>query len=506
MRKALAILFVLGFGLAAWWLGLAQPKEPPPGPDGEAGIEIAGTWQSGIKVQNLSLGTATVSLQFIDQNGNTVGDAVTAALGPRASREFYLSALPIPNGRYSVVVRSDAPVAAVATQTNYTSGVADSYAASNGARLVSIPYLYRGLDNWYTTVFVQNTDSSAATVRLVAYREGRSPLVLTASVPPRATKAFDTQSALFDPLGTGFRGSAKVSADGDQPLAVTVFHTRLAGAVHILASPRGSEVTNPGTTLALPSLYRGVNGWNSTIQLFNPSTSQTIVATIAFRRDFNWGRGGPWVRSGIVLRPRGSYEFSLATTTLGMSASDSEVKEPGPVEELSTEEEATIEGYLPDGFRGVAAVVANGPIQAQVINTNYGRDMGMGYEGIPNETLTSRLAFPSLYANFGQGPWTSSLRVQNRTDRSVTLNFTFKADDDVMGGRTWRRTGLVLPAMGSVEISMATSPVDGGSPLPAGFRGSAIVEATDAAVKLAGAAIHTNYGRSVANTYTGISF
>lgn len=440
-------------------------------------------WRSGIKVQNLSDRVGTVTLEFVDEEGDTVGGEVTQQLPGLGSVEFYLTTLPIPDGRFSAVVLADVPIAAVATQTDYGDGVADSYNASSGAQEVGVPYVYRGINDWYTTVFVQNAGTETATVWLRVAAPGVDPVLVSASVPPKATKAFETSTDAFDALGSDFRGSGVVNSTEGVELAVTAFHIRVGGTVHVMTSMKGSDAANTGTTVALPSLYRLLNNWRSGIQVLNPSATETVDVTLTFRPDHGYMSGGPWTKSGITLGPREDYEFYLTVHAVDGGS------------------------LLPDAFRGSAMVSATGPVQVNVIHTRYERDVAMGYAGIDVDSASSRLSFPSLYGDFGYGPWNSGIKVQNLSgSASATVDFTFRADEGILEGGTWRRTGVELPPMGSFEYYLSATPLDGGGPLPSGFRGSATVEVVEGSAAIVGTAIHTNYWRHVANMYTGISY
>lgn len=444
---------------------------------------LAGDWRSGIKVQNLSDRAGTVTIEFVNDQGETVGDPVSQSLPASSSIEVYLTTVAIPNGRYSAVVRADVPIAAVATQTNYGAGLADSYNASTGASSIGVPYVYRGINDWYTTIFVQNASDATTTVSVRVEASGVSPVVVSAAIPAKATHVFDVSSSAFDALGSGFRGAATVTSNEGASLAVAAFHIRNYGTVHVMTSMKGSEAANTGAQIALPSLYRLLNNWRSGIQVYNPSASDTVQVTLTFRLDQDYLNGGPWTKSGISLGPRQSYEFYLATNTVDGGS------------------------LLPDAFRGSAMVAATGAVQASVIHTNYDRDVAMGYVGVAADAATSRLAAPSLYGGFGYGPWNSGIKVQNLSaSASATVNFTFRADEGVLDGGTWRRTGVVLPPLGSFEYYVAATALDGGSPLPAGFRGSAVIEATGASAGIVGTVIHTNYTRRVANMYTAINY
>lgn len=471
-RLLVALLILATFSVT---LAPAESKEAITGAAAFAEaspLSLEGGWQSTIKVQNLGNRAGTVILEFRDTSGKVVGEGVSREITAGGNLEVNLNDLPqktLPPGRYGAVISSDVPIAAVATQSNVSDGIADSYPASLGAKTVDIPYVFRRLNDWYTTLFIQNTSQDPA---LYEFRVGG--VSVRGSISGGGNEAIDLGASTFGALGSSFSGSGVLEAS--QNVAVVVVQARGAGPFQAMVATLGIPAVDASAVVALPSLYKGVNGWRSRLQVRNPSAAQRVRVTLMLRPDQGTVAGGPWVRSGINIEPGGVYELDLAADEL-----------------------------LVNDFRGSAIISGDGVIEAAVIHTNLDKGVATGYGGVPVFGAKSRVSLPVLYKNFGAGSWKSGIKIQNLDSNSATVSVTFRGDEGIAGG-VWKKTGIVLRPFGSQELYLDGLSLDGGKVLPDGFKGSAVVEAAAVAAHVAATALHTNYVQGVAVMYNGIAY
>ena len=462
-----------------------------PNERGGAGLAgVGGTFDSGIKIQNLSSTEATVLPTLYNETYplSTPLTLDASVVAPGGSVEYWLPGLSeVPSGKYSIVVFSDQPIASVATHTNYPVGIADSYnGVGAGATTLYIPYVYRGLNDWFTDITVQNCDpTTTAHVSLTVRGGGLTfPPYGPVAIEPSQAYTFETSAAEFSNLGSAFMGSATVTSTEAVDLAGEVNEIRVAGSTHVMTSFRTLTSADAGSLMLLPSLYRQFgNLWRSGIQIQNTSDSATATVDITFRSDPGEVAGGPWHKTGVTIDPQEAYQFYL----------------PGdPVDEGGT---------LPDGFKGSATIEASGAaVSAMVIHTNYPADVAEGYIGIPPSAATSHLSAPSLYKNFGAGTyiWRSGIKVQNvDPSNPVTVTFTFSPDPGNPGGGTL--SNVSIDPGSAFEMYLPGTALDGAVLLADGFKGSAVIEVVGTGA-IVGTVIHTNYGRGVANMYGAINY
>lgn len=490
MKRGGRLFLIMGL-LCVLLLGVGSTSARSPYDHRFAGLSsVGGTWDSGIKIQNLSsTDTADVVPTFYNETYPSGLTVTGSSISPGGSVEYWLPVVSeVPAGKYSAVISSNEPIAAVSTHTNYSVGIADSYnGMSAGASTLYVPYVYRGLNDWFTEITVQNCDSvMTANVSLTVRGEGLgSPITYgPVVIQPNAAYTFDTSTAEFSGLGSTFKGSATVTSAEGVDLAGAVNEIRVGGSTHVMTSFRALTSADAGSLILLPSLYKHFGTlWRSGVQIQNTDLSATATITIIFRSDPGVVSGGPWTKSGVTIGPQEAYQFYLPGDPLDGG------------------------GTLPDGFKGSATIEASGAaVSAMVIHTNYTADVAEGYIGIPPSAGTSHLSTPSLYKNFGAGSyiWRSGIKVQNvDTNNPVTVNFTFSADPGNPGGGTL--SNVSIDPGSAFEFYLPLSGLDGGTPLPDGFKGSAVIEVVGTGT-IVGTVIHTNYGRGVANMYGAINY
>lgn len=462
-----------------------------------------GTWQSGIKIQNLDpSNTANLSVSLYGSSGGSPVHVISQTSGgsplvaqPNKSVEVYLpSFTSVTAGQYSAVVSSDRSVGAVVTTTNYPYGMADSYNSMVPATSVFVPYVYRNHNNWSTEIFVQNTTNSTVTGTIVftepsssvSYSDsGVHTKTVDFSIPEFGTQSFDTLTSTYNDLGW-FIGSATIEASG--PVAVMANQTRLAGSGdvqgNVLISARGLSSTDAGTKILLPSLYNNFAGasgiWRSGIKIVN-SSSSTANITVEFKSDP--GMPSFTGTKTLSIPAGGNTELYLPGTTLTTPA-----------------------GPMPSQFKGYAVINSNVPVVATVQHTNYdgasGYGVAVGYAGFAGGSRN--ISLPSLY-NWpsGSGVWVSGIKVQNYGTSNATFTITYSADPDSVSNLNGTRSNVTLTPGQAIEFYFGGPVLDGNGSIPSGWKGSAFIQGSSGA-QLVATVIHTNYGRHVATMYTGV--
>jgi hypothetical protein len=241
------------------------------------------TWVSSINVLNLDEAEdATIVLVFYGTEANPVSSYPLDPLPPSQSVEVYLPSIPdgvLPDGRYSVVIYSDKPVAAVGTLGGdigavHFVGSYSSVAADDATTPVYIPALLRNYYNWTSFLTVQNAGTSSANITVDYYAEGNPTSQHQDSatgVPPGVSVDFNIAEASYaTDLGSTFKGSAVVSCT--QPLAVIDDQTTPSGQTQSY-----NGLAAGAQTVYVPDLYNGYYSWVSSINIQNMGTVPTTV-------------------------------------------------------------------------------------------------------------------------------------------------------------------------------------------------------------------------------------
>ncbi|MBI4301396.1 MAG: hypothetical protein HY664_02175, partial [Chloroflexi bacterium] len=267
--------------------------EPPiagvPSPPGSVNSAPSVNWDSVIIVQNKGSATAQIQLQFYQiPNGSLAKVTDVFTLQPGRALPVIISAFSdLTPGKYSVVILSTQPVAAV-VNSHASNGSADSYSDPVGnTNSVNFPNVNRNLGptQWNTPFYIQNADTAATNNLSIAfYRFSDGVLVTTLSgisLNPGASYEVDpvTVSGL---------------SDNTQYSVVATASVRLAGAIMQYDAPVNNALATSGfnsggTKAFLANLNRnlGTDQWNTPFIIQNIGASATDL-TIEYY-DFNTG-------------------------------------------------------------------------------------------------------------------------------------------------------------------------------------------------------------------------
>lgn len=271
-----------------------------------------GTWDSSFNIINLdTTSTATVSVTFYAEDGTPQSIACLRGspcelanpftLAPGAKEEIYVPGVPgLADGRYSVVVSADRPIAAIASLAgnDNNSFYTASYTGMEDKSQVSmfLPGVQWQFYAWDSHFSTQNLTAADQDISVEFYAEGSNTVCHTEG--PHSTPmysswhldvgALDLSACNVDGVA-GYNGSAKVTAAG--PIAVVDNQTTNPASADCLGCH--FEVAYSGfvqgeTTLYVPDLYlhsfpaTGSTGWNSSMNVQNVGTADTVV-TIDFK-------------------------------------------------------------------------------------------------------------------------------------------------------------------------------------------------------------------------------
>jgi hypothetical protein len=200
------------------------------------------------------------------------------------------------NTLYSARITSSQPLAAIVRQRR--DNVFMTYnCVSSGSTTVHAPLIMNNYYGWDTSMTVQNTSASSASITMYYYNSGGSVVkTSTDSIPAYSSHAYYTPS---QGLADGFIGTARVTSN--KPVVVVVNQS----APHGSTPKRGLSYngTSGGSTLVvIPDLmnYWGTQNWVSSVNVKNLSSTTSTVATLTY--------GGQSYNSPTI-QPNGSKTF-----------------------------------------------------------------------------------------------------------------------------------------------------------------------------------------------------
>ncbi len=404
-----------------------------------------GAWDSSFTVVNLGTTTATVSVTFYDEAGaSSQPPSLGTSTGP-ISNPFSLNAGAsveillfqtgtLPDGRYSVVISADQPIAAIANLTNSIGGTAPYFNGSYsgledvGQTIMYMPAITQAYYGWNSHLSMQNLTASAMDITVKFYVEQSNVVCHTEG--PRSTPAFASWHVdvgalalpdACDPDGHGYNGSATVEASG--PIAAVDNQT--VDAYGFTQDYGG--FTGGATTIYATALYHEYYGWNSSINVQNVGTVTTTVYV-------NYSDG---VTNTQTLGPNASYLFY-------------QPHEPHPA-----------------GTYFSAIITADQPLVA-VINAATSPEVGQAQTY--NAFLAGGTKFGLPLTMKGYYGWNTSFTVQNIGSADVNVQITYAPDPSVgFTGKTYT-AGPIEPGA-NLEVYQPVDP-----DLPSGYHGAVTVE------------------------------
>lgn len=368
----------------------------------------AGTWASGIQIQNQSDQQANITVKFYwadndPVNGGTLAYTHTDTIDAKKSVTYYVPNLTgLPDGFVgSAVVEADQPIAAI-LNTNKVVGTTEPnrLGSANGvltpSTTVYAPYLRRNYYSRFNSyIAVQNTSNTAADVTITykAYADGSTAATETASVSAYSSRIFYQNETAG--LGDGFRGGAVV--ESTVPLAVVV-NDADSGASEITSSFESYNGLSEGsTTLYLPKL--SCNYYTHYQSSFTVQNVGDTAATITANYTFKSSTDGQ------------TYTFSKTSGLI----------QPGAVWGPYLAAEA--QSGITQGFMGTgsAIVTSSQPLVGVVTETNLNLGTTYIFEALP--TGGTSILFPKFDRNYYG--YNGGIQFQNVSGSDATVYATF---------------------------------------------------------------------------------
>lgn len=398
--KVSKITFVLALALtvllAAGWAVSAQGG-------------IGGNWNTGVQIQNIGDDTASVLIEYYDETGTCVlTDTVSISAG--SSVNVYppgdYTDTELPDGKYSAVLSSDQPIAAVANNVNRGSEIGDSYLGSEaGSQQVYAPLIFRNYSSYTSIIFAQNATPSSQDITIALYPVGESTPAVSktySGVPGYATQEINLASGDFSGFGNTY-GSAIISG-GSGDVAVVVVSNRQPGTdlsqlVHL--EYRGISAAFAGKHFFAPLVFKNHNAWDSGVNLQNIEAVTTTV-TITYTAS-SLSSAYPLVKTGnMQLGPNAGGVFYLPRSDMNGLGED-----------------------LPDGFFGGVELSSDTADILAIVNAvNYAGSSAVGssYEALSPAAATSSIAGPLIFR--GWADTETGINLQNVGDATTDVRLT----------------------------------------------------------------------------------
>lgn len=252
-----------------------------------AAAQLGDTDVSSFTVQNVSGGTANVTVSFVAEDGTVytptdLGGSITNpfSLVDGASQQVFVPNVPaaqLPSGRYAVVISSDAQVVAQAGLAGTGSlRFSGSYVGfDSGATTFYMPTVNFNYYGWYSMLTVQNVGTADTDVTVtITCSDGTVGTLSTTGLAEMASVTW----ALKSVTPTGFsastvcEGSAVIESTGEAIVAVNNNNKPLVGATNTFeGAASGSD------TLYIPNLMKNYSGWNSALTIQKLTAGNTTV-------------------------------------------------------------------------------------------------------------------------------------------------------------------------------------------------------------------------------------
>jgi hypothetical protein len=358
----------------------------------------------------------------VTATGRRRGSSIGALVALDAFQGPELKAAPLPRPPSPPAVTPPSPPPPGARPQAAAHGAVPAPAAR-----IALPVVMRERNGWTTSISLENAgdEDASGTIRFLN-EAGAQVATHPFSLTTVGSLRLDPRS--IEGLPDGFAGSVDIQST--QPVAASVTEIRDGtDAQSYAGTSAGSE------RISVPLLFKGYNGWDSTLSIQNLGDTSTPVTVTYNRTD---STGAPWTEAVTVP--------ARASVTLTQSTNAS----------------------LPAGFAGSAVVSGpSGANLAAVVNTLHTSGAAASYEsvGIGGVRLNAPLLFKEA------GGWNTGLQVQNVGSRVTQVTVTYRASS---GAGEWREQASIGPGAAVTLYQPANAQ------LPNGFVGSAIVTSNNA--------------------------
>lgn len=409
----------------------------------------SGSFTTYLAFQNTTNSSANVSLQYYDENGNSLPNGAFSCASVTAQSECVVGIPPFASGsKGSGVLFSDQPLAVVVPEATPYGGSAYVINAGGAPSLVAPLAINGAFGGYFTQLTVFNGGATAANVTINFYNQDGSPAPSASNqiftLSPHTSRTFaqnDPNSGLPGPSGSssGFSGWAQISGSQGSQLTAQVLEQNLNA--HFVAIANAQPVPFGQTRLYAPAVFNQAFGAFVTgVNVVNPTANATVVKITYYD---NTGK-------------------TIGTPTSQVLAAHAV---------LSVFQPAA--AYLSSGFYGSAEIDGNDLVM--VVNENGGLTAtGNAESGVYNAVSggSNQVSLPVM-SNGGYG-YTTGTTILNAgsTAESVTITYF-----DTTGANKGQATYTIQPH--------ASQPIfQGNASLPSDFYGTAQITTTDTAANL----------------------
>jgi len=258
--------------------------------------------------------TASVLVQFYDiDTGTEISDAMQgfSILPGRAQpvRPWGIANLP-DGGKYSVVVSSSQPVAAIVnhhdlpydpTRVNTRSMSAIGF--GSGGQRVYCPNINKEYAGWNTPFYIQNTGSASTnvTIEFYTFSDGSEVSGAQKVISLQPGRSYEYDPVAENTLPGGAQYSVVATADPGGTIVGTVLQLATAGEGGL----NNNCFNAGGTNVYLPNILKSYAGWDTPFVVQNIGTVETTL-TIRYY-DFTTGSEVYTVDPAPTIQPRMSY-------------------------------------------------------------------------------------------------------------------------------------------------------------------------------------------------------
>jgi hypothetical protein len=466
---------------------------------------------SWIRIQNMGSAPATITINYVDGNGQTINSQTCPAWGvcpylvPGAGFTFSeRDNGGLPGGfAGSAVITSDQPIAVLLAKNAGDPGsyrtAGDVVALSAGTGELFLPLISNrdgDAQNWDSRFAIQNMGTTTACVTLVYTANGTDDEISRdsgqnpATPQPGCSKgglAIAPGGTLFRSpsdmgVGPSFTGSVRVElTENDQGTSPSQQSIVATADVYSNNSPQiasyaGLTADDMGTSLVLPLIERNADGqWSTNFEIMN--SDPTKPANVSIRID-GWDGGNNFVSKTASFSVRASRQcFQDSDWANCLNSGDT----------------------LPQGFHdGTAWVNSDQPIGIIVARGSNQSSDYVSYRGLRTDRAGQQVYLPLVDKD--------ASTAANRTGWNSWVRIMV-----VDGGPANIRIRYIDPSLPWGEVAYDTSmyrtatfiqPWEQG--LPAGFSGSMVVESDRPIVALADVTVG-NFGGDPDLMYEGVS-
>jgi hypothetical protein len=287
-----------------------------------------GNYSTALVLQNPSTSDTTATIQYYNDFGNpansqtvTIPKASTVTVKQSDTAAGLSSSF---SGWASISTSNGQTIAGIVVETDPDSGFISTVTCSGSPNAqIYIPVIFQNaFGNFMTGMQLVNPNATTATVTVNYYRNDGTLMQMGTGhgnfqIAPHSDKTFYHSQQGFPELVTsnnGFVGTAIVSSD--QPLVALVNQAGSVGSVQFNGT--FGTITTGAAKVALPTIYKNMNQFNSGLQVVNTSTVASTATITFYNKDGSVAYQGKLANAdGSPIKPGGSVDpYQGAETNL----------------------------------------------------------------------------------------------------------------------------------------------------------------------------------------------